>query len=367
MLIIYLFKNKTKALEIVRIKYFKLYVLLLGYMVIHVFIAVNNYWAYMQFQTLVSYLIVGISFCFFIDSPLKLYKIASFYVLIIAICAADRISGLRLFGGSGPMGDENDFALAMNVAFPIAFFLGKAEKSSKKWLFWTACGLMTLGNMASASRGGFLSLAVAGTACFLYSKNKIKTSMLILLLGIIAWSFATPEFRNEILDIGYTSAEQDTGKDRIELWKVAWRAFMDNPIFGVGQGNMPIVMENYQYDQSGNSFWKRGLWGRAIHSIYFTALPELGLTGFIILFLMVKEVFGRFRKTRLLCNSYPNNDEFQKIANLNIALIISVFSYLVGGIFLSALYYPQFWNMTALIVTNNLIAQRLVLRNESEL
>jgi O-antigen ligase len=263
-------------------------------------------------------------------------------------------------GAGGPMGDENDFALAMNVALPISFFLSRTAKSWKKGLLLIASLLFVLGNIVSESRGGFLALVAVGGGCWLYSKHKIRTFIIVLLLALIGWNFSSPQFKAEVSGIGVESAESDTGKDRIELWKVGWRAFKDNPILGVGQGNMPIVMEIYQYDEFGVSYWKRGLWGRAIHSVYFTMLPELGTAGSILILMIFKELVRNFRKTGIICRKIDGNYRITELKNMNIALSIAIVGYILTGIFISAFYYPEFWNLSALAV-----ALHLAIRNSA--
>ena len=358
-LMLCLLREKKRVAQIVKDKYFKIYVFLLVFMIFHIFLAKNNYWAYMHFQTILSYLLIGISFCVFLDSIEKFKGFLSFLVLVMAVCAVDRLLGARLLGGSGHLGDENDFAMAMNCVLPISFFLGKSESGLKKWFFWIASILLVLGTVISASRGGFISLAAVGGCCLVYSKHKLKAFSAIAVLAIFAWTFATPEYREEILGIGLESADSDTGKDRIELWKVSWRAFLDNPILGVGQGNMPIVMEEYQFDDAGESFWQRGLWGRAVHSIYFTVLPELGLVGVFLMGSMFRILLRKSREIRQLCDSEKFEDDISKIDDLNVALIVGIFGFLVAGIFLSALYYPEYWNMSSLILALLLIASKV--------
>jgi O-antigen ligase len=366
-LMVCLLKEKKRVAQIVKDKYFKIYLFLIVFMIFHIFFAKNNYWAYMHFQTILSYLLVGISFCVFLDSVEKFKGFLSFLVIVMAVCALDRLLGARLLGGSGHLGDENDFAMAMNCVLPISFFLGKSENGLKKWLFGVASILLVLGTMISASRGGFLSLVAVGGGCLVYSKHKLKTFLAIAVLAILAWTFATPEYREEILGIGVESADSDTGKDRIELWKVSWRAFLENPILGVGQGNMPIVMETYQYDDAGESFWQRGLWGRAIHSVYFTVLPELGLVGVFLMGSMFRILLQKSRKIRQLCDSEKSGDDVRKIEDLNVALMVGIFGFLVAGIFLSALYYPEYWNMSSLILALLLIASKTKSEEQSRL
>jgi len=342
-------------------KYFRLYLFMLLFMTLHVFIATNNFYALLGLKVMVSYLIVGVSCCVFLDSINKLKAFFSIFTLVVALCAVNRISGANFLGisGGGVFGDENDFALMMNVALPIAFYLGRTQKGLKRWLFWMAAISFILGNMVTASRGGFVGLVAVGTVCWFSSKHRLRAIPVLVVLAILAWNFAPPLSKEKIQGLGLNSAEKDTGKDRIELWKVGWKAFVDNPVIGVGQGNMPVVMNKYRFDKSGESFWTHDMWGRMTHSVYLTLLPELGLIGTIIFVLLLKELYAKKKKINEYCTRITNREESSDIENLNRALQVSLFGFLITGIFLSVLYYPPFWNISALLITLSLVSSRI--------
>lgn len=361
LLILCLSTHTEQVRRLFKEKYFRLYIMLLLFMSIHVFIATNNYWAFVCLKTMFSYLLISIACCVFLNTTARMKVFLLSFVLVIALCAVNRVIGVNLLGlsGSGVFTDENDFALAMNVALPIGFFLGQSETNWKKWLFYGACILLVLGNVVSASRGGIIGLAAVGFVCWCYTKHKVSSLVIILALGMLAWNFAAPEFKEEISAISVDSADKDTGRDRIELWKVGWKAFADNPFIGVGQGNIPIVINQYQYDSSGGSYWDRDMWGRALHSVYLTLLSELGLVGTILVGLMFRELLRKHRGIKAVNNALSSKKEGQAIDTLNRALMTSMFGFLVTGIFLSVFYYPPLWNLAALFMTLSLISGQL--------
>lgn len=363
-LVCFLLSNKDKMTKMLRDKYFKLYLLLLILMIPHVFLATNNYLAFTQFMMMFTYLIIGLSLCVFVDTYPKMNALLMFFIFVMVCCALDRFigggkaSGSGFLGATGSMGDENDFALAMNVVLPLSIFLGRSEKGFKKWFLWSASILFIVTNVISSSRGGILGLAAVLLLSWLFMNHKFRALIVILLVAAMAWNFAPLEAKVKYSGIGFDSGDKDTGKQRIELWKIGWRAFLDNPIFGVGQGNMPIVIEKYQYIGSGEKYWQRALWGKAIHSLYFTLLPELGLLGVILFVMMLKEMLHKFKVIARLSEKTTLSDEFIKIKNLNIAFLISIVAFLVSGTFLSVLYYPEFWNLSALIVVLYLMVSK---------
>lgn len=361
LLLICLLPCGTAIGKVLREKYFRLYLFMLLFMTLHVFVATNNFYALLGLKVMVSYLIVGVSCCVFLDSINKLKAFFSIFTLVVTLCAVNRISGANFLGvsGGGVFGDENDFALMMNVALPIAFYLGRTQKGWKRLLFWMAAISFILGNMVTASRGGFVGLVAVGTVCWLSSKHRLRAIPVLVVLAILAWNFAPPLSKEKIQGLGLNSAEKDTGKDRIELWKVGWKAFVDNPVIGVGQGNMPVVMNKYRFDKSEESFWTHDMWGRMTHSVYLTLLPELGVIGTIIFVLILKELYVKKKKINEYCTRITNREESSDIENLNLALQVSLFGFLITGIFLSVLYYPPFWNISALSITLSLVSSRI--------
>ncbi len=361
LLILCLLPHFAEVRKVLSDKYFKLYLMLLFLMTLHVYIAPNNYYAFLGLKVMVSYLVIAVSCVVFLDNLSKLNFFLFVFILVMMLCAVNRISGVNFLGISGGsvFFDENDFALSMNVALPIAFFLGFTQKGWKRWFFWMAVIAFVLGNMVTGSRGGFVGLVAVGAVCWWSMKYRLRAIPVFILLAILAWSFASPSTKQEIMEIGLDSAEKDTGRDRIELWKVGWRAYVDNPVLGVGQGNMPIVMNKYRFDNWGESFWKRDMWGRMTHSIYFTLLPELGTVGVIIFWFLLKDLYRKTRDIKDSCARMTNREKVVSIENINRALLVSLFGFLITGVFLSVLYYPPFWNISGLLVAMSLISSRM--------
>lgn len=65
---------------------------------------------------------------------------------------------------------------------------------------------------------------------------------------------------------------------RIELWKTAWQIFAENPIIGVGTGDIPNAFEQ-KFSQN-----KSPLLGSKLrsHNEYLSAMVSLGILGFIV-------------------------------------------------------------------------------------
>lgn len=334
----------------------KCFAVLLLIMAIHVPIAVNNYWAFHTLRSLFLYFIVYLSIANFVDSYPKVERFIDSWIIINVICA---IVGI-MNGGKVPyssfMGDENDFALVMNMAIPFAYFMSlQADSRFKKLLYLGAVGLFVVANVSSLSRGGFIGIVAVGFFCWLMAPRKIRSTLIVSLMAAILYLNAPPTYWDEVRSIEKENIHEGTGSVRWYSWQCGWRMFLDHPIIGVGQGNFPWNFVKYEPPEG---FGGKLHGGRAAHSLYFTLIPELGLIGTILFLNLLycslrgMTVIVNAEKTRRVS---PNQSEtekevrekLRKVKHIILGVQGAFTGYLVTGIFLSVFYYPHFWLLVA--------------------
>jgi len=345
-----LLKNKLFNLKNIQTKCFLGLILL---MMLHGPIAVNNYWAYKIWRGTMLYFIVYLSIVNFVDSFEKIEKYIDIWIIINVFCA---FVGLKHGGrvpNSGFMGDENDFALVMNMAIPFAYFMFLETDSIKKKIFYlTACGLFIGANVASFSRGGFVGLLPVAAYCWYKTPRKALATIVMSLMLIVFLAFTTESYWAEMKTIKEENIQKGTGAGRWYLWKCAWRMFLDHPIIGVGQGNFPWNVHLYEPLTT-----KRLHGGKAVHSLYFTLIPELGLVGILLfsgmLYFSYKDLKWILKKEFLLKQNQSKEiiQQLHKIRFIIFGITGAMLGYLVSGAFLSVLYYPHFWFLIALTVS----------------
>jgi len=307
------------------------------------------------------------------------------------------------FGPGGHIGDENDVAIALNTVIPIAFLsLLFAENLRQKVLFGGAFGLLVAGVIATMSRGGFIGLVAVSLYCFVLTPQKMKAIGvgLVLLVGVAA--MAPDSYWDEIASIGAEAQNEDpnagTGALRRVYWSIARDMFYANPIFGVGLGNFGHNIGIYQSAELHEQV-ERDFSGQRAHSLYFTILAELGISGFLIFgailwynlqdistilkgVMPVQQRYARgspghssISKSSLPISNRGNKMSQWRPAPSYVGRTISPISdtgyqrdlqlitfyahgvragmlgYLVSGVFLSVFTYPHFWILTALTVT----------------
>jgi O-antigen ligase len=133
----------------------------------------------------------------------------------------------------------------------------------------------------------------------------------------------------------------------------AWRMFKDNPI-GVGPGQFAIHFPEYQ----GDAFGAHNMWGREAHSLWFTLLAELGIPGAILFAAHIRANWKALQRLRKL----PPIEGRPLPVVLSTAFLASFAGYFAAGTFLSSLYYPHYWFMSALLVATD----RAMARKSSE-
>lgn len=290
-------------------------------------------------------LVLSVAACVTTVQRLKKYVFFAVLLMIYVALYSLRSKGL---GSGNYFADENDLSLYINIYLPFCFFLFFYERNNLKravYLFGMIAGLAAI--VVSLSRGGFIGLvSVAGTI-WLVSSRKLLGALLLAIAALAFVSFVDQKYLNDMSSV--TNVEEGTAKARIESWKAAWDMFLDNPL-GVGGNNFQVNFHEYQ-----TSWFRRGMWGRVAHSLWFTLLPELGVIGVCIYLLLlrsnVKDALFLLRLGR------DDDDDIKFLKSLGRAFLCSLAAYFSSGSFLSVLYYPHYFYLIPLIVNSTNLAR----------
>lgn len=337
----------------------KLWICLLSFMALWVPFARNNYHAVMLFKDITLYFFFYLGIVTFVNSTSRMHKLILMWLGVHAVLA---VNGMlhQGRGVGGWLGDENDFGMEMNVAIPVAFFMyqGATNKGSK-FLYVGLLAVFVMSLIATSSRGGFLGLLAVAAYCWFYAPKKIMSLLLGLCLAGLVLIAAPQEYWDRISSITEDKTmEEGTAGQRVFTWGIGWEMFLDNPVFGVGQGNFPWAIGEYM---GGRTWQTKSLAGRQAHSLYFTLMPELGLIGVMIFGTMV---YLNYRDTRVKelvrASSRPvsirrdkadiADSELLRASLYGNAILGGMIGYLATSTFISTLYYPTFWIMMALAV-----------------
>ena len=333
-----------------------LFLLLLGEMVIHGPIAVNNYWAFQMFYTMCITFIAYLGIINIINTDFKYDKLIKIWLIIFLFLSI--IGALNKgIGVGGFIGDENDLAMSINMVLPFGVFaiFSASKKSSKIYYIILVC--IFLSSILTYSRGGFVGLMATTIYCWVRSNRKIAFASIIVMFALFALYFAPPYYWERVATISTeartTDTQSGTGSQRIYSWKLGWQIFLNNPIIGVGQGNYPWTVGGAE--EEAGILWKtRSISGRAAHSLYFTLLPELGLIGTLIFIGMIiysLKDLKFIKKSTLALTDIYSKEEAKKVYYLALALEGSMVAFLTSSVFISTFYYPNFWILCGFIVS----------------
>jgi probable O-glycosylation ligase (exosortase A-associated) len=319
----------------------------LGMMYAWVPFATNNYWALKTTLVLTQTYLFVVAIATFVDTERRLRVFALTWIASGLFQALYGIS----HGGTGSgyfQADENDFALSMCMILPFSILTARAMPA--RWariLCWATAAACVAGVVVSSSRGGFVGLVTTGGMLVLLSRQRVR----MLLAGAVAVGalalFAPQEYWDEMRTI---TDEGGTRADRMVLWGIAWDVYRANPVLGVGPSNVNWVINDYQeYDPE-----SRMMGGRAVHSLYMTLLAELGTLGallfLVLLALNARDILALIRGRR-------GREGFPAEAYAR-AIACSLVAYLVCGIFLTVIWYPHLYVLTAIALATGAVARK---------
>jgi probable O-glycosylation ligase (exosortase A-associated) len=276
-----------------------------------------------------------------IDSKYRVQRFFYFWSWIYIGMAFITINN-RPLGPGDFTNDPNDAALALGMGLPFVFYsIYEAPKGSMKRYFRYVMFLSVLaGIILTSSRGGFLGAIICILVLWFLSKNRLRTAiiaiMMLILSGGLLLSMLPERYIEDMQSISDT--EDSTRVERLRSWELAWMMYKDNPVIGVGAGNFPWNVVNYQHktDWGGQS---RGLGGRQVHSMYFEVLADLGTLGMLLFLYIVYKLPFKLYKIR---NQFlKDRDDLLWLKMLMQVLIASMSAYATAGAFVSVAYYPH--------------------------
>lgn len=244
----------------------------------------------------------------------------------------------RIYGPPDSMlADNNDFALALNMALPFFFYLAKTESNRLvKRLFGFIFVAAIPAIFLTYSRGGIVGLAAVFVLLLLRGRQKVAL-FLVLACAVILAVVVLPEQWQQRMQSTTDTSRDVSIQGRFNAWNFAWNLAHEYPITGGGFDTFtPELFNQFAPDPLGV---------HVAHSIYLGVLAEHGFTG-LALYLIV--VFSCFWKLWLLRTAARQlgNERIVSYANM---LRISLVAFLVSGAFLSRQYFDFFFSIVACI------------------
>ncbi len=274
-------------------------------------------------------------------------------------------------GGLG--GDPNHFSYeaAVGIAVALMYF----TRTHSKWIRALLAGfflLALMGIMASLSRSGAL---VAGLVIALWmirfrAYRFLPALVAAGVLGGFVMFFATPQWSERMETLAKVgSADADASvRTRMVVNEYAARAFVNNPIFGVGylyfgRWGVDRIRELRQTGQADVLAGTETVFVRsrvAIHNSYLHVAAEMGLLGLIPYLIFLGLAWSDYSRTWKTAKRFPADPLISKIYLAATFLQIGLAAGLVDNLFLSSLRFKSLWVLLALsTVLQHLLRARL--------
>lgn len=255
--------------------------------------------------------------------------------------------------------DPNDIAYIMNCFMPLAFYLSRSGGKLLMACCYLMMGLMIVVVISTASRGGFIGLASVFAVILLKERrNKLKILVLSVFVGLIALSFAGPEYWQRMGTIvDESDYNYQAGGGRIELWKRGLGMIVDNPLIGAGIGQYHVAEGLLHQDEGG---WK---WSTA-HNSFLQIGVELALPGLIAYLIMLAKSIVVARKLQIASGPFGSAPFLMATAS---GLEVGFYGYCVSSIFLSQAYSSVLLYFLALVTALYAVSLRMRTLEEQEI
>ncbi len=242
---------------------------------------------------------------------------------------------VRAFGLAGK-GYADHVMIGLLIA--AAYYLWSTD--IRKKIFWASSALIMLGALAATQTRASAITAGFGLIIILYCavtsvrriqfrvpRKNLMIAIVLSLFSIIILAVYTPVFDGILYRFGRMGFQASgTILLRISLWTAGIKAFLGNPIFGIGAGNFAQVSQWVPGVRFDMLYYMVS--GMSTHAILVTVLAETGLFGLVTISLFFSKTFStalfNFR------NSGVSNYSTETLCLLAIAGAI-VFSSIYAG------------------------------------
>lgn len=193
----------------------------------------------------------------------------------------------RLHIGTGLYGNPNDFAIIIQLNWPICFgFMLATRNPIKKALWIIALLFMLWAVLLTYSRSGFLATTAAIIYCFYEFGIKGKRKHLLIAAGFLTLfllPIALPSNYgrrlHSIIDPSVDPTDRGSAEARRRLLILSVELTLKHPIFGVGPGQFQNISETWF----------------VTHNTYTQISSESGFPGLIIFLLILRCAFRNLK------------------------------------------------------------------------
>lgn len=252
---------------------------------------------------------------------------------------------------SGGAGHSNWLSMIILLILPLnAYWYARSQTWRGKAFALAAVALEIIALVLTFTRAGFLVgitiLALLGARNLLrWTPHRMAAAALAVYL---AWFFLPQAYKERVLAVDqYTSS--DSVRHRMELQRSALELTKNRPLWGWGLGGYGLRLLEERTEVAGIMRWivEEYDWSPlsiGTHNLYLQLLCETGVVG---LSLILVFFWILIRDLRRASRRFREAGDTHMVA-LSAALEVSLWSFLVCGLFLHALQQKLWWMMAAI-------------------
>jgi probable O-glycosylation ligase (exosortase A-associated) len=247
-------------------------------------------------------------------------------------------------GVGGMIGDNNDFALALNMALPLLLFTGLWMKS--RWVRWAALGLVPLTAITvvfTHSRSGCRGLAASVLYLTFRRRREALAIAAVVVLAAVGRLVVPASYYERIASIG-NYQEDGSSMGRLNAWSASFHMANDYPIFGVGLDNFLFMFQYYAPDPDDV---------HVAHNTWLQVLAEAGYIGLLAYVVLFMAAWGTLFSTERLARRHG----IRWAGDAARFLEASTLAFMVGGTFLNRAHFDLLYHVLIL----GFCAKRIVL------
>ncbi len=188
----------------------------------------------------------------------------------------------RIQGPGGLMTEENEYALGMNMAIPILYWLGSLEQRQwAKRLYQFAAFACAVTVVFTRSRSGFLGLMMVCLLIAMHSRRKLLVPFGLAIAVTVFLAFAPEASIDRYKSIPTATQTDASAIGRIEAWETAFAMAKAHPFFGVGLRNFELTFLDYSSYEP-----------RAPHNAFMALMAEAGFPSCLLFAALVLGASG---------------------------------------------------------------------------
>lgn len=296
----------------------------------------------------------------------KIELITFIWCIVFAVSAYAGMEGLKfilsgggheVIGRAGVIIDRNDFAVAINMAIPLTFFL--ISVTTNKWVrlgLWIIVVLNIVAVVGTYSRGGFIGLCLIAIAAWMRSRQRLALAVLAIFLLPSLYLAAPQDWRERQSTVSTAATDDGSFIGRLGAWKISTLIALEHPMTGGGYRAVtdPSLWHYYRgftphFGPIETPPIPPEMLPKAAHNIYFQVLGDHGFIGLGLFLLILLVSYQSVRSSY----RYSIKHNIQWMANLCSAMTVSFVGYCITGANVSLAYFDLAYALMGMVIVVN--------------